>query len=380
MSWSPTRLYVGHGVADSVISSLVRGRVTLIVTDAFNAFRTATLQAHLQSGMVVIDGPTLGSIERIYHEIGMRSPGAIVAVGGGTVMDSAKLAFAVAASGRSFTQFRRVLQCGGEHATRRDLRRSGGIVVAVPTTVGTASEVSPIACVTTADGHRLVSGDDLRPDFAVIDSTHFDSLSGRKVRDGAYEILLRIAAVAISTTASPLTRRRAVDLGERIVRACIQLAEEEAPDARTDIALIGAESKTSFTGFSSDPHAIYHWYFANELAHAGALSKVEATSALAPTIWRLLEQGHLRLGDQDALRAFWSTMRRMLPLESSRASEWISAFAQYLSIVPPKITAKLASRAADSCIRAWGGSNMALADWDAVSIRALYEETLVSNS
>ncbi|AZZ49650.1 hypothetical protein C5E02_10735 [Rathayibacter rathayi] len=380
MSWCPTSLYVGRNVAGRVVASLVRDRTTMVITDAFNEHGAARLLAGGKNNTVIVEGPTLDSLERAHHAIGQQSPGAIVAVGGGTVMDSAKLASALVASGRPFAQFSRMLEGRGEHATRRGLRRSGSLVVAVPTTVGTASEVSPIACVTTGGGHHLVSGDDLRPDFAVIDSANFDSLPSRKVRDGAFEVFMRIAAVGTSSGASPMVRRRAADLGVRLAQACVELVRDEAPAARLEIALIGAESKTSFTGYSSDPHAIQHWYLANELAYAGAFSKVSATAALAPTVWRLLEEGNRRLGDDFAMVEFLAAVRRALPLGSAQASEWVSDFARYLSITLPAVTGDVADRAVDGCLRGWGGPNMALSEWDARSIRAVYEGAISTRS
>lgn len=87
---------------------------------------------------------------------------AVVGLGGGSAMDTAKLAALLAASHQRLEDIYGVDQARGPRLT----------LVQIPTTAGTGSEATPISIVTTADGQKKgVVSDWLYPDLAILDAT-----------------------------------------------------------------------------------------------------------------------------------------------------------------------------------------------------------------
>ena len=87
---------------------------------------------------------------------------AVVGLGGGSAMDTAKLAALLAASGQRLDEI-----YGVDRATGPRLA-----LIQIPTTAGTGSEATPIAIVTSPDGQKKgVVSDHLYPDLAILDAT-----------------------------------------------------------------------------------------------------------------------------------------------------------------------------------------------------------------
>jgi len=105
--------------------------------------------------------PTVASVDETADVVRRHRPGAVVAVGGGTTLDTAKQAAAVAAAPHSVAHFALGV---------RPLPANGPPVVAVPTTAGTGAEVTRTCVVTSADGHKLWTwGEELLPTLVVLD-------------------------------------------------------------------------------------------------------------------------------------------------------------------------------------------------------------------
>ena len=135
---------VDGGIVAPVLASLADGGLETVVFDGVRADPPAE---------VVEEAVALARAERA--EL-------IVGLGGGSAMDTAKLVALLATGRQELTD---VYGIGLAEGPRLPL-------VAVPTTAGTGSEVTPIAIVTTPDNEKVgVVSPLLYPDVAVLDST-----------------------------------------------------------------------------------------------------------------------------------------------------------------------------------------------------------------
>lgn len=144
-------------------------RVLLVVGGGFpgrswrerllGALRPVRLQVARQSGM-----PTPGCVTRLAGQARAHRADVIVAVGGGSVMDAAKAAGALA--GEPVLTDRLVAE-----ACRIGAPAAGLPVVAVPTTPGTGAESTPFATIWDRAGGRKLSlhGPAVRPFTAILD-------------------------------------------------------------------------------------------------------------------------------------------------------------------------------------------------------------------
>ena len=168
--WSfhnPVRLTVGNGAVDT-ISSVLNGRRYALVTYGEAIFRDMAARIASLAGkpLVVIDdvspNPEFGGLAKSCARLDT-SAEAIVALGGGSVIDTAKV---VSASAGDFERVRRYLvDDEGEDAL-------GSVpIIAVPTTAGTGSEVTSWASVWDTDAGKKysLSRPFLYPEHALVD-------------------------------------------------------------------------------------------------------------------------------------------------------------------------------------------------------------------
>lgn len=105
--------------------------------------------------------PTVASVDEAADVVRRHRPGVVIAVGGGSALDTAKQAAAVAGAGHSIDHYA---------LGRHPLPATGPPVVAVPTTAGTGAEVTRTCVVTSAAGHKLWTwGAELLPRLVVLD-------------------------------------------------------------------------------------------------------------------------------------------------------------------------------------------------------------------
>jgi alcohol dehydrogenase class IV len=117
--------------------------------------------------------PTAESVQGLLDFTCKVSPDWIVAIGGGSVLDSAK-AVAVLAGNEGTVL--------GHMRGEQEIKTAGIPVVAIPTTAGSGSEVTPFASITDSTNRQKISlsHDHIYPKFALLDPSMTLSLPGKQ--------------------------------------------------------------------------------------------------------------------------------------------------------------------------------------------------------
>lgn len=178
--------------------------------------------------------PTVGEVEQVAAELGASGADLVVAIGGGSVMDTAKSARLVAGQGVPYRRF-----AAGETSYEPPAIP----LVLVPTTAGTGSEVSGGAVVTDEQTHVKagIANPLLRAQYALVDPELTYGLPpGPTAHAGIDALAQAIAAIAVTArtpigdaialesirlgaTALPAVVRNGADRNARSAMACSSL-------------------------------------------------------------------------------------------------------------------------------------------------------------
>jgi acetaldehyde dehydrogenase/alcohol dehydrogenase len=206
----PSDTYFNPGSLEQLRS--LRGTQTLIVTDADAEARGVAddVRAHLAGSVRLFSEiepePTEAQVRAGVEVIDKLHPDLIVAVGGGSVLDAAKAMrlfhespeLALGELTLPFLDARKRVAHYPEidHSLR---------LVAVPTTAGTGSEVSP-AAVLTAGGRKLTLVDySLVPDVAIVEPRLTVTMPSFMTADTGVDALTHALEAGVSIFASPYT-------------------------------------------------------------------------------------------------------------------------------------------------------------------------------
>ena len=117
--------------------------------------------------------PTVASVQAVIDTLTTERPDWIIAMGGGSVLDTAKAAAVLAGNPGDFVKYLR---------GQLQIEAPGIPLIAVPTTAGSGSEVTPYASITDSQNMRKISltHDYLYPKYAVLDPSLTLSLTRRQ--------------------------------------------------------------------------------------------------------------------------------------------------------------------------------------------------------
>lgn len=233
----PRRLLFGRGASDKLPQLLKELGVEhpVIVTDdgVVKAQLLARITAVLDGSQIpyvvfadVQPEPPFGCVDQARSALGTTVDG-VVGLGGGSVMDVAKVLAAVAVDGRDVRSL-----AGSNKVVTRQLP-----VVMLPTTAGTGSEATPVAVFTNeATGGKVGVVDPcLVPDAAIIDPVLTDSLPRGATAAAGIDALIHAIEAYIAKVATPLARGMALEAARRIGPALPavfrDLTNREARDA-----------------------------------------------------------------------------------------------------------------------------------------------------
>ena len=156
----------------------------------------------------------------------------VVALGGGSVMDTAKLVAATLLDGRAAGQLAGVGKVG-----RRALP-----LICVPTTAGTGSEATPVAVFTDPSAGSKVGVVDscLVPDVVLLDPALTDGLPPLPTAAAGMDALVHALEAFIARSATPLARGLALEAARRIGPALPAVCHNGGDRPARDAMLLGA--------------------------------------------------------------------------------------------------------------------------------------------
>lgn len=209
------RVVFGAGKAEQAgdIARELRGSAALVMTDP--AIHRLGLTERIEASLAraglrveVFDGvatePTLASVEAAVEMCRERSCDLIVAVGGGSSMDSAKAVSLLVGNGGSFPEYteRRV---GVEWKRGRSADKKGPHVITVPTTAGTGAEVTAGCGVFDPDTgvKGWAGGPNVRPTVALCDPLLTTSMPPRVTADTGFDALSQAIEALITLRFNP---------------------------------------------------------------------------------------------------------------------------------------------------------------------------------
>jgi alcohol dehydrogenase class IV len=216
------------------------GRILVVSSPSFGArwwhrrvmagLRRLHLEYEAHDGM-----PTPESVTLLAARVSQKRPDAVLAIGGGSVLDAAKCAAALAGHPRL------------DPPTVRELCRTGieepGIpVTAVPTTPGTGAEATPFATVwDRGGGHKLsLRGPGMTPVVAVLDPDLLVGLPQGQTESCMLDALAQALEASWSTrsgdTTQALTTAALARLSGFLARGTVSTA---SPDERAALMLAG---------------------------------------------------------------------------------------------------------------------------------------------
>lgn len=234
----PPRIAFGAGCAAAAAADFARGRRrAAIVTTGSILAQAETLAAAVRATGCAVEilvepapEPTIASCEALRSRTAAVAPDVVFALGGGSILDAAKLAAALHDQPGPVAQF---FGTGLVPA-----RRTG--LVCVPTTAGTGSEVSPNALLLdeVAQAKKAVIGPSLVPDLAIVDPELTRTLPPALTATTGIDALAHCLEAYASLAAHPTIDLHALE-GVRLIATHLPRAVAHGDDleARAAVAL-----------------------------------------------------------------------------------------------------------------------------------------------
>ncbi|MGE7389605.1 daptide-type RiPP biosynthesis dehydogenase [Streptomyces sp. NPDC004126] len=364
---APAQQLIGCDSLGAWFTGRPERRITVLVDPAVAAApvtdRVRTLLAgdRYETTVLELSGP--GDLDSVAALAGrVADAELLVGIGGGSLLDQAKLAALIRTNPDAYARLT-VPQRSGllvlGHTTRRGLP-----LVAVPTTVGTGTESSGVACLGyPGHGKRLVMGTALRPRAAVLDPVATATLDDELVAEGVLEALHRVVSPYVGDHGDLPTEDALVEtIAERLVllghevRAARRAGRPTDDRLRLEIAKLSGLSHAEWAHLGRDLYAVKGWLIANELSSALGVRKMTAVAAILPHLWRAIAAGEARLGSADRLHRLWSRLRATdpgnLPADPAAGIEALAdswGIHRDISAGPDRL-AEIAHRT----VRAWG--------------------------
>lgn len=258
-TYLPAALYTGAGAALNLATLLQRYNSTkpLIITDPtllalghIDKIKQS-LEAHGLKPAIFADTvaePTISSIIKGIAVFKSQNYDAIIAVGGGSVIDSAKAINVMGSHGGNVQDYR----------VPHEQTLAGVPLIAVPTTAGTGSEATQFTVITDDKTHEklLCRGTAYVPDAAVIDYTLTLSMPARVTADSGIDALTHAIEAYVSRRANPYSDTQAL-AALRLLGPNLRIAfHDGANTAAREAMMVGAT--LAGVAFSSSSVALVH--------------------------------------------------------------------------------------------------------------------------
>lgn len=357
-AWSsPTAIWADRGQLAHWCAQAPPG--AMVITDAQVTGGNTYVQAALAKlaapeTVLVTSAPAREQLPGLIAKL-TQSTAAVVALGGGRVLDLARLAAHCAKSPQSYQAI--VAQTGGGALFLPSDPSVASRVVCVPSTIGTAAEVSPIAVVADQEGTLMVASPALRPHLAILDPGVTASLSRSQLAQGLIEPFSRLlipVAQGSSIDYANLAGASLLDIGRRIFATIVKSAAL-SDQQRLSLALWSSNTHISFTALGHRPMTQLLWPLATELAGSLQLPK---TSTMA---W--LMQRWLAGLASDQLPSPFGSAGQLSTSTGVDVSQWQQLWQQLMALsnlaeVNPDVVTTQAEAIVATTITRWGSPHL----------------------
>src|SRR6266404_8869213 len=288
---TPRLIVIGGGASQQVVDVLrqVGGTRPLVVTDKFmvSSGKIAAVTDILSKQGVshdvwsdTVEDPTTDVIEAGVARLKEGGYDSLIALGGGSPIDTAKAMSVLAANGGVMRDYK----------VPNEIPAIGVPVIAIPTTAGTGSEVTRFTVITDSerDEKMLIMGLACCPAAAIVDYELTFTMPWRLTADTGIDSLTHAIEAYVSKRASPFTdgvAKNAMGLIARNIRtACAE------PDNRAAREAMMLGATTAGMAFSNASVALVHgmsrpigafFHVPHGLSNAMLLPEVTAFSAAA---------------------------------------------------------------------------------------------------
>jgi len=287
----PRLLYIGGGAVGEIATALDKAgaRRPLIVTDRFmessghlakvtDRLDRAGIAWHVFSDTV--PDPTTDVVESGVQMLKTGDYDALIALGGGSPIDTAKAMSVLAANGGRMRDYK----------VPNEIPKPGVPIIAIPTTAGTGSEVTRFTVITDSerDEKMLIMGLACCPTAAIVDYELTLSMPWRLTADTGLDSLTHAIEAYVSRKANPFSdgvARAAMGLIARHIRTACREPDNRA--AREAMMLGATQAGMAFSnasvclvhGMSRPIGAFFH--VPHGLSNAMLLPEITAFSAPA---------------------------------------------------------------------------------------------------
>jgi phosphonate metabolism-associated iron-containing alcohol dehydrogenase len=297
---NPVAVHFGWKVLDKLPVLLGERRVVLVTFPEAGVTglraRLKTMLGKRLAGVIedVQPNPELEWVSKTYKAFWQQHPDCVVlAVGGGSVLDSAKMLLPGVASG-DFAEIHAALAAGKAPSITRALT-----MIAVPTTAGTGSEVTPWATLwdrTSAKPKKYsLHLEQTWPQAALVDPELTLSLPGAVTRNSGLDALSHALESIWNVNCNPISDALAVEAARIVIGTLPDLLKSSG-----DQALRTAAARASLMAglaFSNTKTALAH-SISYDMTLLHGLPHGLACSFTLPMVWRLA-QG--KRADRDAV-------------------------------------------------------------------------------
>lgn len=358
--------------ADSILGVLATTSLDAVAVDEvvcrMPVLGTWLSESHRGPVIEVAPDADLYEIERIAGWLVDFRPTTVLVIGGGNTLDAAKLARIASTSPSQIGRWRKQAQ-RSSLLTVEQARRDERWFMAIPTTVGTGSEVSSVACLRIQNQRLLLRGRSLHFDEAILDSVATSTLSATAVWEGLFEAFVRILGPVVNTPEKLTIPDIAAEslLGSLALMLRIPKAGLCDADTRLTAGWLSASTHTTAALKGRPPVGSPLWFVANELATNAGINKVKATTALVGPWLRHIVAGDDRWGFSD--RVWYVT--RSLGLSGPEELEQLLRHPSSTGLGFSE--AEIPALAATTIDR-WGGRRLVLGRFAVEDIEAILRE------
>ena len=294
----PRRVIIGRGASHNLtaLCQTYGWSRVFVVSDAgvegAGLLRKVAMPLRAETFTDIPPEPPIDVVDKIAERIKASGADAVIALGGGSVMDATKVASLCARHGKPARDFVGIGKAGGR----------GLPTVLIPTTAGTGSEATFVAILTDpVSGNKVGVVDPcILADIAVVDPALTDALPPPITAAAGMDALVHAIEGFIARVATPLTRGLALEAARRIGRS-LELACREPgnTNARDDMAIGSHLAGMAFANSSCCavhalalplggrfhiPHGVITGCFAGEMMRHNAPACAEDFAALSAAL------------------------------------------------------------------------------------------------